>query len=79
MIYINRLTIMPPTLLTSQHGGIPEVMCHGWEITFFSFFMAVSGAVMGLHFEQVVYLQDECPIVMCYSVVCGTGKCSTTS
>ena len=41
---------------------------------FLSFFAAVSGAVMSLHFEQVVHLNDECPIVMCYSSSCGTGK-----
>ena len=39
-----------------------------------SFCMAVSGGVMALHYEKVLEIQDECPLVLCYSASCGTGE-----
>ena len=42
---------------------------------FYSFFiLAVSGGVMALHYEKVLEIQDECPLVLCYSASCGTGE-----
>ena len=41
---------------------------------FYSFFLAVSGGVMALHYEKVLEIQDKCPLVLCYSVSCGTGE-----
>ena len=41
---------------------------------FYSFFLAVSGGVMAHHYEKVLEIQDECPLVLCYSASCGTGE-----
>ena len=41
---------------------------------FYSFFLAVSGGVMALHYQKVLEIQDECPLVLCYSASCGTGE-----
>ena len=39
-----------------------------------NFYLAISGAVMALHCQEVININDECPIVMCYSSSCGTGN-----
>ena len=75
-------SVMPPTLLIERRlhmsaRGFQKLCATAQEClsnNFLSLFVAVSGAVMGLHFKRVVRLNDECPIVMCCSSLCGTGK-----
>ena len=49
-----------------------EVAKQFYDYNFMSFYLAISGAVMALHCQEVI--NDECPIVMCYSSSCGTGN-----
>ena len=71
---------LPPALSIVEPLGLA-----GWQAlcataqrclnnNFCSFFMAMSGAVMALHFHNVMSLHDECPIILCYSPSCGTGE-----
>ena len=41
---------------------------------FLSSFMALSGTLVLFHFEKLREIQDECPIILCYSKESGTGK-----
>ena len=54
-----------------------EVAKQFYDNNFMSFYLAISGAVMALHCQEVININDECPIVMCYSSSCGTGKTDT--
>ena len=40
---------------------------------FISSFIALAGSVVLFHFEAIKEIQDECPLVLCYSKECGTG------
>ncbi len=71
---------MPPTLSISLPLGQSGLLrlfsaaIGSLGNNFYSFFVAVSGAVMGLQFQKLVEIQDECPIVLLYSASVGTGK-----
>ena len=43
---------------------------------FQSFFQVLSGMCMAMHFEELIALQAECPMVLAYSETPGTGKYS---
>ena len=40
---------------------------------FVSSFLTVAGAVLLLHYESILDMQDECPVVLCYSSISGAG------
>lgn len=40
---------------------------------FISSFLTVAGAVILLHYESILELQDECPLILCFSTMPGTG------
>ena len=40
---------------------------------FVSSFLTVAGAVLLLHYESILDMQDECPVVLCYSSTSGAG------
>ena len=40
---------------------------------FVSSFLTVAGAVLLLHYESILDMQDECPLVLCYSSTSGAG------
>ena len=40
---------------------------------FISCFLAVAGTVILLHYESILEVQDECPLLLCYSTEPGTG------
>ena len=41
---------------------------------FYSSMFTLAGAAILLHYEQVLGLQDECPLVLCFSQSPGSGK-----
>lgn len=40
---------------------------------FFSSFMAIAGSVLLFHYEAIQEIQDQCPILLCFSKESGTG------
>lgn len=40
---------------------------------FLSFFSALAASVVVFHYEGILEIQDECPMVLCYSEESGTG------
>ena len=41
---------------------------------FISSFLTVAGAGVLLHYESILGMQDECPLMLCYSSKPGTGN-----
>jgi len=41
---------------------------------FLSFYQVLSGMCMAMHFEDIIELQAECPMVLAYSETPGTGE-----
>ena len=41
---------------------------------FMSSFMTTAGCVMAFHYTSLLEIQDECPLILCYSKTSGTGK-----
>lgn len=52
-----------------------ECLPHNFQ----SFYQVLSGMCMAMHFEEIIELQAECPMVLAYSEVTGTGKESIIS
>ena len=40
---------------------------------FLSSFLTLAGSVVLFHFEAIKEIQDECPVIVCYSKQSGTG------
>ena len=40
---------------------------------FVSSFLAIIGCVIAFHYEAIMNIQDECPLILCYSRESGTG------
>ena len=58
----------------------PQPMIHLLRITkrcldnnFLSSLVTLAGAVIVLHYEDVLGIQDECPLVLCFSPSPGSG------
>ena len=43
------------------------------ENNFISSFLTVAGSIVLLHYETILGMQDECPLILCYSSQSGTG------
>ena len=40
---------------------------------FISSFITLVGAIIAFHYESIMDIQDECPLILCYSSSSGTG------
>lgn len=41
---------------------------------FVASFLTIAGCLTAFHYEALLELQDECPMILCYSKESGTGK-----
>lgn len=41
---------------------------------FHSSVLTLAGAVIVLHYEDILGMQDECPLILCFSQSSGSGK-----
>ncbi len=37
--------------------------------------LTIAGSIIAFHYESILEIQDECPLVLCHSYLSGTGKC----
>ena len=46
----------------------------GLDNNFLPSLMVMAGGIVAFHYESILDLQDQCPLILAFSKECGTGK-----